>query len=373
MNTFNFKSLLPVLVLMLAPLAAHASLSVGISINIAPPELPVYVQPPIPEPGYIWTPGYWAWGPDGYYWVPGTWVLPPRVGFLWTPGYWGWEAGFYVWHVGYWGPHVGFYGGINYGYGYGGVGYEGGYWRGERLYYNRSVNNIGNVRITNVYNTTVINNTTVNRVSYNGGNGGIRRAPSGVELSALRERHVGYTSDQRMHEQGAARDRSFLATVNHGRPAVAVTQRPGAFKESAFSNRGPGSSGAQGAPAQIRRDRPANAQPNVNAGANRIDRTDRPPYGSGPGPQNRYPQNRYPENRYPAPTRELPQNRYPGNSYPAPATQGPRVQPQVRAPSPVREVPRPPQAQPRGPQPAGPQQRGPQPEDRRGPEERDRR
>ena len=26
-------------------------------------------------------------------------------------------------NAGYWGPHVGFYGGINYGYGYGGVGY----------------------------------------------------------------------------------------------------------------------------------------------------------------------------------------------------------------------------------------------------------
>ena len=29
----------------------------------------------LPGPGYIWTPGYWAYDPaDGYYWVPGTWV-----------------------------------------------------------------------------------------------------------------------------------------------------------------------------------------------------------------------------------------------------------------------------------------------------------
>ena len=395
MNKFNCRSLLAVLMLMLAPLASHASLSVGISIDIAPPELPFYEQPPIPEPGYIWTPGYWAWGPDGYYWVPGTWVLPPRVGLLWTPGYWGWRGGFYLWNAGYWGSHVGFYGGINYGFGYGGVGYEGGYWRGDRLYYNRSVNNIRNVNITNVYNTTVINNVTVNRVSYNGGNGGIRRQPSGVEVSALRERHVGYTDDQRTHEQAAARDRSFLATVNHGRPAVTVTQRPGVFKTNGFTNRGPGFSGDQDAPAQIRRDRPAIAQPNVNAGGNRIDRTDRPPYayGSGPvgsrpavrAPQNRYPEGRLPENRYPVNTREVPQNRYPtptrepsqsrypGNSYPAPTMQGPRVQPQMRTPSPVREAPRPPQAQPPGPQPAGPPQRGPQPQERRGPEGRDQR
>ena len=90
-----------------------------------PPELPVYEQPPIPAPGYVWTPGYWGIGPLGYYWVPGTWVLPPSVGLLWTPGYWGWRDGIYVWNAGYWGPHVGFYGGVNYGFGYGGVGYEG--------------------------------------------------------------------------------------------------------------------------------------------------------------------------------------------------------------------------------------------------------
>ena len=68
-------------------------------------------QPLIPGPGYIWTPGYWAWGDNGYFWVPGTWVLPPAVGLLWTPGYWAWSAGSYIWNAGYWGPHIGFYGG----------------------------------------------------------------------------------------------------------------------------------------------------------------------------------------------------------------------------------------------------------------------
>ena len=51
--------------------------AVGVSISIAPPVLPVYEQPLCPGPGYIWTPGYWAYGEDDYYWVPGTWVLPP--------------------------------------------------------------------------------------------------------------------------------------------------------------------------------------------------------------------------------------------------------------------------------------------------------
>src|SRR5262249_10222656 len=102
-----------------APTAPFAQ--IGVSVSVAPPVLPVYGQPPIPGPGYLWTPGYWAWGPPGYYWVPGTWALPPRVGLLWTPGYWGWGGAGFVFHTGFWGPTVGFYGGINYGFGYGGV------------------------------------------------------------------------------------------------------------------------------------------------------------------------------------------------------------------------------------------------------------
>src|SRR5882757_5667005 len=109
---------------------ASASLAQIVSIVVAPPILPVYEQPPIPAAGYMWTPGYWAYGDDGYFWVPGTWVQPPSVGVLWTPGYWGWSNGVYAWNAGYWGPHIGYYGGINYGYGYVGTGYAGGYWSG---------------------------------------------------------------------------------------------------------------------------------------------------------------------------------------------------------------------------------------------------
>ena len=118
----------------------------------APPALPVYVQPPLPEPGFIWTPDcYWAWGDAGYYWVPGVWVMPPRAGVLWTPGYWGFAGGVYGWHGGYWGPHVGFYGGVNYGFGYGGIGFFGGEWRGGVFAYNRAAANFGSVHVTNVY------------------------------------------------------------------------------------------------------------------------------------------------------------------------------------------------------------------------------
>ena len=78
------------------PLASSSSAAIGIAVSIAPPPIPIYQQPYCPGPGYLWTPGYWAYSDFGYYWVPGIWVLPPRIGFLWTPGYWGYNGGRYV-------------------------------------------------------------------------------------------------------------------------------------------------------------------------------------------------------------------------------------------------------------------------------------
>ena len=57
---------------------------------------------------------------------------------------------------GYWGSHVGFYGGVPYGYGYTGRGFHGGYWDRDRFMYNRSVTNINTTNITNVYNLSVM-------------------------------------------------------------------------------------------------------------------------------------------------------------------------------------------------------------------------
>ena len=173
--------------LFLMPAASFAQVAIGVSIRLGPPALPVYAQPPAPGDGYLWTPGYWAYGPDGYYWVPGVWVTPPRVGVLWTPGYWGFAGGLYAWHAGYWGPHVGFYGGINYGFGYGGVGFVGGRWGGGHFLYNTAVVNVNTTVVRNVYvDRTVINNTTVvnNHTSFNGP-GGIARQPTGEEQAAV--------------------------------------------------------------------------------------------------------------------------------------------------------------------------------------------
>ncbi len=210
-----------------------ASIGVGISVGIAPPQLPVYAQPVCPGPGYIWTPGYWAYDPvNGYYWVPGIWAMPPTVGFLWTPGYWGWGGAAFIWHAGYWGLHVGFSGGINYGFGYNGLGYVGGYWRGGTFFYNRSVNNFGGARFANVYNRPVANHFAANRVSYNGGVGGLRTRPTSGEITAEHERHIAVTSLQRNHEMAAHNDRSAFASVNHGRPGVGATASRGEIRNS---------------------------------------------------------------------------------------------------------------------------------------------
>lgn len=213
------------------PAGSQAQVAVGVSIRVGPPALPVYAQPICPGAGYMWIPGYWAYGPDGYFWVPGTWVLAPEPGLLWTPGYWGFSEGLYVWHGGYWGPRVGFYGGINYGFGYTGVGFVGGYWRSGNYYYNRSVTNVNVTVIHNTYNTTVVNNnTTINRASFNGGPGGTPAQPTREEMAAEHDHHVAMTAEQNRHFEAARGDRSLRASENHGRPEVAASPRSGEFR-----------------------------------------------------------------------------------------------------------------------------------------------
>jgi WXXGXW repeat (2 copies) len=213
---------------------AHAG--VFVSINVAPPVLPVYQQPPLPAPGYIWTPGYWAYGDAGYFWVPGVWVQPPSAGLLWTPGYWGYAGGVYGWRGGYWGPHVGFYGGVNYGYGYGGVGFVGGEWRGGVFAYNGAVANFGSVHVTNVYvNRTIVTQNTivnVNHTSFNGG-AGIQVRPTPMEMQAGNERHFEPTPNQVQHQSFAAQDRAQLASVNQGHPATMASSNINAYHQVA--------------------------------------------------------------------------------------------------------------------------------------------
>lgn len=223
------RSLLFVLVML--SLSAASFGQIGIAISIAPPALPVYEQPLCPGDGYLWTPGYWAWDGDfdDYYWIPGTWVMAPEVGYLWTPPYWGWGDGGFLFHEGYWGPTVGFYGGIAYGFGYFGVGFEGGRWDNGHFFYNRAVMNVNVTEIHNVYEERVTN-ITVNRVSYNGGNGGVMARATAREEEAARERHIPAVAAQTQHIQAARGNPELRASRNEGKPPVAATSRAGDFK-----------------------------------------------------------------------------------------------------------------------------------------------
>jgi WXXGXW repeat (2 copies) len=188
-----------------------------------PPPLPEYEQPACPGDDYIWTPGYWGYVSTGYYWIPGAWVQAPYQDALWTPGYWAWFHNRYAFFRGYWGPHIGFYGGVNYGFGYVGVGYQGGYWNSGQFYYNRTVNNVNVTVVHNVYNRTVIVNNNVH-ASFNGGQGGIQVRPRPAELAALREPHAPPMAAQLQNQHAASIDRAQFVAVNHGRPANVVAK-----------------------------------------------------------------------------------------------------------------------------------------------------
>jgi WXXGXW repeat (2 copies) len=217
----------------LLAISAAAPAQVRVAITIAPPPLVVYEQPICPGDGYIWTPGFWSYDYDDadYFWVPGTWVEAPEVGFLWTPGYWGWDGGAFIFNEGFWGPEIGFYGGIDYGFGYFGTGYVGGRWDGGHFFYNTTINNVNVNVIHNVYNTRV-NVVETNRVSFNGGNGGINARATSEQETIAHGNHMGRVAAQNDHIEAARKDPQQHFGTNHGAPAVAATPRPGAFKES---------------------------------------------------------------------------------------------------------------------------------------------
>jgi len=213
-------------VALLSVTKSFAQVSVGVTLqaNIAPPPIPDYAQPPCPEDGYMWEPGYWNWDPNAndYYWVPGVWVAPPSPGLLWTPGYWGYDGARYVFHAGYWGPHVGYYGGINYGGGFFGVGFVGGAWAGNHFRYNTAVWNVDRTKVHNVYTdrTVIVNHTIANNhISYNG--------PRPEEIQAARDKHVQVTHEQQSHIQSARTDHSQFHAVNHGTPSRPSMSRVG--------------------------------------------------------------------------------------------------------------------------------------------------
>lgn len=199
-----------------------------VAVQTVPPEMPVYEQPACPTDGYQWQPGFWAYSSDsnGYYWVPGSWVAAPQPGLVWTPPYWGYEGNVYRFHNGYWSDHVGYYGGVNYGYGYHGSGYVGGEWRDGRYNYNTAVVKV-NVNIAHRYeDRTVIYRGPENHSSYNG-RGGVIYRPNDREREEEHQRHYFETQEQIRNQRQARDDKSQFANNNGGRPAnTAVSHVP---------------------------------------------------------------------------------------------------------------------------------------------------
>jgi hypothetical protein len=232
------RFLLPLAIVFFAiGMPATAGAQVYVSL-VAPPPLLQYQQPQLSNPNYIWTPGYWAMGQSGYYWVQGSWQQPPQMGLLYTPGYWGYNQNQnqYNYNQGYWGQQVGYYGGINYGYGYSGNGYYGGAWQGNMFRYNTAVSMVDPYVIRNVYvdRTVIVRNVT--HVSYNGGVGGIVARPDAREVAYANQRHYPNTYTQQQHVDNAARDRSNLESVNHGKPAVTHSTTAVARPETATAS-----------------------------------------------------------------------------------------------------------------------------------------
>jgi len=323
------RLLLIMCVLFFTAHVANAQISIGVSVRIAPPELPVYVQPACPVDGYLWQPGYWAYDDeDGYYWVPGVWVAPPSPGLLWTPAYWGYEGGAYGFHAGYWGPHVGFYGGINYGFGYGGVGFAGGGWYGNSFRYNTAVVNVNTTVVRNVYvDRTVVNVTVNNHTSFNGP-GGVDARPRPEEMAAMKEQHVQPTGEQLSHQQAAHSDKNQFAKNNGGHPTAAALNKVG--------GRPVNENGQVATNSKL-----GNANPNANRGnvparpANTAN-----PNNPGARPNGVKPQNNaagLPQQK--APQQKMPQQRIQPQRNNKPLPQGAR--PQQQKPQPQKQQPQP--------------------------------
>lgn len=357
-----------------------------------PPPLPDYDQPPCPGDGYIWAPGYWYYAPAGYYWVPGAWVQAPYVGALWTPGYWAFAHGRYNYFHGYWGPHVGFYGGINYGFGYTGFGYQGGYWHGNTFDYNRTVNNINVDAVHNYYSYRIRQNNTT-RVSFNGPEG-VQVRPRLAELAALREPHAPPMNTQVQLRRQAMANHAQFVQANHGRPAQAAFTRPVAAQSGVHPVSQPVRNlpaAARSAPEAARNGRPANPPRTANEPQNhavQINRT-APPRTQEHQPEPVYPETNRAQQKYAQPmhsqakpgepTRPQSNMESPRREQPRQQTERPQPQPMhtepgravTARPEPQRAAPARPEpqhaapAQPRRAEPSRPAQSHPQAQEKR--------
>ena len=114
------------------------------------------------------------------------------------------------------GAHIGFYGGINYGFGYAGA-LAGGRWENGQFFYNRAVNNLGAAPVTRVYNQRIaINNTTIDRVSYNSGQGELQVKPTPEQEQVAAERRIAATPAQVTQVRTASINPEQFHSTNRG-------------------------------------------------------------------------------------------------------------------------------------------------------------
>jgi hypothetical protein len=283
--------------------------------------------------------------------------------------------------MGYWGSSVGFYGGVNYGFGYGGRGFEGGRWDRGVFRYNRSVTNVNTTIIRNVYIKKVVVRPLATHTSFNGGPNGVRAQPTVAERRVAKSNHIERTAVQVQHEQAARKAPEQRASTNHGQPQVAATPKPADLKGPGAVPARADKPGRADAPARAdqpaRADRPARAEPPARLdGAARTDQPARverparaePPVRTEPAVKANRP-DRPARDLTPAPAGTSPMP-MPENSRPERARpEQPRGQPAPQAtqpdaqPQPQPAAPRARPERPQAPQQAQPEQR--QPNERR--------
>ena len=138
----------------------------------------------------------------------------------------------YLFNEGYWGPNVGFYGGINYGYGYFGNGYWGGRWEGNMFRYNTAVTHVNTNIVHNTYvDRSVVNKqVNANRASFNGPNGVKAEPTAEQKAAAANAKKTPPTSEQLARQEAAKKDQNLHASANKGQPKPdAIKPRPGVF------------------------------------------------------------------------------------------------------------------------------------------------
>ena len=162
--------------------------------------------------------------------------------------------------------HVGFYGGVDYGFGYVGDGYEGGRWDNGRFFVQPRRHQHQHTyasRSTAPSNGSGVNNRQrrTRTVSFNGGPDGTTVKPTREEMQAERAKHVAPTRVQLENARSASHDQDFFFSNNKGKPRVAATEKPGQFTGSAVVP----AKGAEGAaPGGANLEKPG--QPTPNAG-----------------------------------------------------------------------------------------------------------